>query len=185
MGYNQRQAARGYRLIWREGSMQSCWATTSIRFVHFQMIRRGFSRSSYACVWRRSPIVVTTFLLVKRALLEWRVQISSCASHSSANLFLRVSGFIFSRTIADTMLAYFDALCESSEALFCTPILRIIVSWVLGKRKGAKCLDSGRTPKDNVERIVLNGLIHDSKRSVFVTRRRQINYLVHTACANR
>ena len=95
MGYNQRQAARRYRLIWREGSMQSCWATTSIRFVHFQMIRRGFSRSSYACVWRKSPIVVATFFLVKRALLEWRVQISSCASHSSANLFLRVSGFIF------------------------------------------------------------------------------------------
>ena len=87
VGYNQRLTARGYRLIWREGSMQSCWATTSIRFVHFQMIRRGFSRPSYACVWRRSPIVVTTFLLVKRALLEWRVQISSCASHSSAKLF--------------------------------------------------------------------------------------------------
>ena len=94
MGYNQRQAALGYRLICCEVSMQSCWATTSIRFVHFQVIRRGFSRSSYACVWRRSPIVVTTFLLVKRALLESRAQISSCASHSSANLFLRVSGFI-------------------------------------------------------------------------------------------
>ena len=143
MGYNQRHAARGYRLIWREGSMQSCWATTSIRFVHFQMIRRGFSRSSYACVWRKSPIVVATFFLVKRALLEWRVQISPCASHLSANLFLRVSGFIFLANNRGYNVAYFDALCESSEALFCTPILRIIVSWILGKRKGAKCLDSG------------------------------------------
>ena len=99
--------------------------------------------------------------------------------------FYAFQGLSFSRAIADTMLAYFDALCESSEALFRTPILRIIVSWVLGKRKGAKCLDSGRTPKNSVERSVLNGLIHYPKRSVFVTRRRQINYLVHTACANR
>ena len=121
MGYNQRQAARGYRLIWREGSMQSCWATTSIRFVHFQMIRRGFSRSSYACVWRRSPIVVTTFLLVKRALLEWRVQISSCASHSSANLFLRVSGFIFLANIRGYNVSIFRCSLRIVGSAFLYP----------------------------------------------------------------
>ena len=66
------------------------------------------------------------------------------------NFFLRVSGFIFLANNRGYNVSIFRCSLRIVGSAFLYPILRIIVSWILGKREGAKCLDSGRTPKNQI-----------------------------------
>ena len=65
----------------------------------------------------------------------------------------RFQGLLSLHTIPARMISCFNSCCESSEGLS-NPLSRIFVSWILGRRNGAKCLDLDRTPKNTV----LNGI---------------------------